>query len=445
MLWKISKKFQFAADRLIPNSFVFCLVLTFIVLALAMVFTAFNVVDVIGFWYNGLWSMIGFAFQMTIMVVVCSSVAKAPQIDKILSRLAKMPKKPSTAYIVLICFSFAAGWINWSFAVILAPIFAMYLSKNIKKCHFPLMVVSGYACMVMVQPICPSASCVALLASSDHFMVDSIGVIPASLTAFSPIALITVGLLFVTTILIAIGLKPPVNEVIEFTGEISSSTGDEEVENKTLADKMNNSKLLMYAVAIMGVIYIFHSFITKGIIPSLSLNFVIFAFLILSIALYKTPNRFVNAMSESMSLATQVMIQFPFYGGIMGIMASSGLTLIVANGLTVLATEHTVYWISYLSASIVNLFVPSQGGQWIVQGPILVETARAFNADIPTVVTAFMLGDEATNLIQPLYVIPALALVNMKLKEAWGLMAFMWACWFIVTTIALIVLPMILL
>jgi short-chain fatty acids transporter len=99
---------------------------------------------------------------------------------------------------------------------------------------------------------------------------------------------------------------------------------------------------------------------------------------------------------------------------------------------------------AYLSSSIVNLFVPSQGGQWIIQGPILIEAALSIDADIPTVVNAFIYGDEATNLIQPLYVIPALALVGMKLKIVWGFMAFIWLIWTIVTIAGLMILPLIL-
>jgi short-chain fatty acids transporter len=106
-----------------------------------------------------------------------------------------------------------------------------------------------------------------------------------------------------------------------------------------------------------------------------------------------------------------------------------------------IATPVTLPFFAYLSASVVNLFVPSQGGQWIVQGPILVEATKSLNAHLPTILNAFVYGDEATNLIQPLYVIPALALVNMKLKEVWGFMAFIWLAWFIVTTSGLLIIP----
>jgi len=444
MLWRFSKKFQFAADKVIPNSFVFCLVLTFIVYILGLIFTDAGVIDLIDYWYDGLWSMIQFAFQMTLLVVVCSAAAKSPFVEKILSKVSRIPKTPAAAYAFLIVIATVAGWINWAFGMILAPILSMYLSKNVRRCHFPLMVVVGYACMIGVQPICPSASAVALLASPDHFMVDQIGVIPVTETAFNPVGLSMAGILILLTLLVSVNFRVPENEVVEYTGDIDFNDGDSKEKSTgevTVADRMNNSRIMMLIVGIASLIFIVQYFYTNGF--KLNFNLVIFIFLTLNFFLYQTPLKFTDAIRDNMALAAPVMIQFPFYGGIMGMMASSGLTEVVANGLIAVATEKTIYWFSYLSASIVNLFVPSQGGQWIVQGPILVKAAEPFNAHLPTVVSAFMYGDEATNLIQPLYIIPALSLVNMKLKQAWGLMAFIWFLWFIATTIGFIVLPMI--
>ena len=167
-------------------------------------------------------------------------------------------------------------------------------------------------------------------------------------------------------------------------------------------------------------------------------------FLILNVFLYNTPIKFTKAFTDSIKSAAPVMIQFPFYSGIMGLMATSGLATDMANYLIQSATPVTMPVFAYLSSSIVNLFVPSQGGQWIIQGPILIEAALSIDADIPTVVNAFIFGDEATNLIQPLYVIPALALVGMKLKSVWGFMAFIWLIWTIVTIAGLMILPLIL-
>ena len=212
-------------------------------------------------------------------------------------------------------------------------------------------------------------------------------------------------------------------------------------EEVTFADKMNGSRLLMIIVGLAGLAVIANSIMTKGIMNSLDFNFVIFMFLTLNTFLYGTPSKFVNAFKGTMTAASEVMLQFPFYGGIMGIMTASGLGTIIANLIIRVATVDTIYAWSFLSAALLNTFIPSQGGQWIVQGPILMEAGKALNANLPLVMNAFVHGDEVTNLIQPLYVIPALALVGMKLKEVWGFMAFICVFWMIIATIGFLILP----
>ena len=392
-LWRFSKKFQFAADRIIPDSFVFCVVLTFIVYALALVLTKAGPVKLIKFWYDGLWTQIAFAFQMTIMVTLTSAAAKSPLIERGLSRLAKLPKTPGAAYVFFIIIVTIASWINWAFGTILSPVLAMYLSKNVRKVHFPLLIAVGYACMVMIQPVCPSISSVALLATPGHFLADKIGVLPFTVTAFNPVGVAMVSVLFIVTLFVTLKTQPPESEVIEFLGDMDpiDDGKSKKAEKPTPADRMNDSRILMWIIGLASVIYIVYHFVTKG--ADLNLNFIIFVFMVLDVFLYGTPLRFVQAIKKNIGHAAAILIQFPFYGGIMGMMASSGLTLVLSNALLVISTKETFYAISYLSASIVNLFVPSQGGQWMVQGPVLVDAAQAVGAHIPTVVSAFMLGE----------------------------------------------------
>jgi short-chain fatty acids transporter len=291
--------------------------------------------------------------------------------------------------------------------------------------------------------MCPSASVYALVASEGHFLESAIGVIKQGESVFNPVNTIVFFILSIVTILIGLFTRPPEEEILVFRGNNTverpkemPSEGD-----VTFADKMNRSKVFMWLFGIAGAAYIIYSFVTKSIINSLDFNFVIFIFLILNTFLYNSPEKYVAAFQNSIKPATQVMMQFPFYGGIMGIMAGSGLTAILAVALIKIANVDTLPFFTYVSASVVNLFVPSQGGQWIVQGPIIVEAGKALNEEMPVLLNAFVYGDEATNLIQPLYVIPALALVNMKLKEVWGFMAFIWLIWFIVTSIGLLFIP----
>lgn len=443
MLWRISRKFQFAADRFIPDSFVFCIILTLLAFVIGLFVSPDGPMKLVVGWYDGLWTMIAFAFQMSFMVICCGAAAKAPAMEKLLSRIARIPKSPSAAMIVLMVAGYVASLINWAFCTILTPILAMQLSRNVKGLHFPLMIAAGYSTMILGQTWGPSASVYALVATKGHFLEKSIGLFTQEVTVYNPVNTIMFFVLAVVFILLSIYTRPPQNELIMYEAPEApaaaaiQASGDE----KSLADKMNGSRVLMYIVGAAGLAVIIRSFMVKGILNSLDFNFVIFVFLTLNAFLYNTPVKFVSAFKDTAKAGAEVMLQFPFYGGIMGIMTVSGLGKAIADLLIRIATPDTIYAWSFLSAAVLNTFIPSQGGQWIVQGPILMEAGKALNANLPLIMNAFVHGDEVTNLIQPLYVIPALALVGMKLKEVWGFMAFICMFWIVLVTIGLLILP----
>ena len=445
MLWRLSKKFQFAADRIIPDSFVFCVILTLLAFIASLALTPSGPEKIVLGWYNGLWTMIAFAFQMSFMVVCCGAAAKAPLVEKFLSRAAQIPKTPSAAMVLLLVFCFVSSLINWAFSTILTPIFAMQLSRNVKGLHFPLMIAAGYTTMVLGQTWCPSASLYALVATKGHFLEKSIGTFSQDVTVYNPVNTVLFFILVATVIFLGVFTRPPENEVIMYNPGVEEKVvAVKEEAEVTLADKMNGSRILMLIIGAAGLFVIGDSIMKKGIMKSLDFNFVIFLFLTLNAFLYNTPKKFVDAFKDTMRSASEVMLQFPFYGGIMGMMMASGLGKVLADFLIRIASQDTIYMYSFLSAAFVNLFIPSQGGQWIVQGPILMEAGKAMNANLPLIMNAFVAGDEVTNLLQPLYVIPALALVGMKLKEVWGFMAFICTFWIVIASIGFVVLPKIL-
>jgi short-chain fatty acids transporter len=446
MLWRLSRSFQFAADRYIPDSFVFCVILTLLAYGFGLMVGQTGPLDLAIGWYNGLWTMIAFAFQMSFMVVCCGAAAKAPAVERMLAAVARAPRAPAVAMVVLIVFGFVSSLINWAFSVILTPILAMQLSRNVKGLHFPLMIATGYSTMIIGQTWCPSASVYALVATKGHFLEKSIGVWTQDQTVYNPVNTVLFFVMVITIILLGVFTRPPESELVGYVPkeEPAQAAAVETDQERTFADTMNQSRVLMWIIGVAGLAVIGHSIVTKGIMKSLDFNFVIFLFLTLNAFLYNTPVKFVGAFKDMMRPAAEVMLQFPFYGGIMGVMTASGLGKVLAGLLIKIATVDTIYAWSFLSACFLNLFIPSQGGQWIVQGPILTEAALALKANMPLVFNAFVHGDEATNLIQPLYVIPALALVGMKLKEVWGFMAFICVFWMAIVTVGFLVLPKIL-
>ena len=443
MLWNLSKRFQFAADRIIPESFVFCIILTLVAFVLGLFTSGGQVIALVDGWYSGLWSMITLAFQMSFMVITCGAAARAPATAKILSKVSSIPKGPIAAYTVLLVFGVVSSIINWAFSTILTPILAMYLSKNVKGLHFPLMVAAGYSMMVLGQCIAPVASIYALTATPGHFLEGKIGIITQDVSVYNPVNVITFFATLIIIWLVTISLRPPQNELVSYDGEIAQNKPpvQDEIES-TPAEAMNSSRILMYVIGLTGLVIIVRSFMARGFMGSLNFNFVIFLFMTLNCFLYSTPSKFLNAYRGSMTSATEVMIQFPFYGGIMGMMTASGLDRAISNMIVEAGSRDMLYTFSFLSAALLNLFIPSQGGQWIVQGPILVDAAERLGAYVPYVMNAFLHGDEVTNLIQPLYLIPALAVVGMKLKHAWGICAFLSVFWLVSMSIAFYVLPL---
>lgn len=447
-LWRLSKKFDFAADKIIPDPLVFCLALTIILFVCGILFTNSSLVGMAQYWYDGIWTQVGFAFQMSFMVVCCAVTARSPQVAHALKELASMVKGPITAVIFLMAFGYFSSFLNWAFGLIVTPVLAMALSRQVPGLHFPMLIAAGFSTMVMGQCLSPTGTVYALLASQDHFLVERIGTLPQTVTTYNTANVLLWSVLAVGTVLVTLLALPPRSSVVEFNDqedvEQSEERAEEAGERRTLSDRMNNSRLIMWAVGAVGVFMIAHTIYSNGFLTSLSLNFVIFFFLIANFFLYSSPAKFITAYRENLSLATDIMIQFPFYGGIAGMMAQSGLAVIVIGFFTSISSADTLPLFSYISASILNLFIPSQGGQWIIQGEIIIEAALQLGADINTVINAFVYGDQATNLLQPLYVIPALAVVRMRLKDVWGYMAFLWLIWFIVTSLGLFLIPKIL-
>ncbi|MCQ2560651.1 MAG: TIGR00366 family protein [Clostridia bacterium] len=444
LLWRFSKKFQYAADKIIPDSLVFCLILTFLVYVLALVLTKTNPITLCNYWFDGLWTQNAFAFQMGIMTITCATCAKAPQVKKVMNKLAAKAGNPVVAMIMLTIFGFVTSFINWAFCTVVGALFAMYLAKNVKGMHFPLMLAVIYTCMVFGQCLGPTASVYALLATEGNYMAEYFGgnVVTQDISVYNPHNVIIWSVFAVILVIIAIVTRPPKSEIVELHPALDEEDPNFDVTSRdTLADKMNGGKIFMYLIGLAGLIVIVNSFATKGFMKTLSMNFIIFVFLIANCFLYKTPRAFIEAYKSNMTLACEIIVQFPFYGGIMGIMQSSGLATIIVSGIVSIATAATLPIWSFISACIVNLFIPSQGGQLVVQGPLLMQAAEALGANKIDVINAFVYGDECTNLLQPLYLIPMLAVVKMKLKDAWGMCAFVCLFWFIVVMVGYAVVP----
>ena len=448
-LWNISKKFNFAAEKIIPDSFVFCVILMIVVFVLSLIIGK-GPVELLQAWWGGLSSQFTLAFQMGIMVCVCATCARSPQVTKLLNAIASCVHSRYTAIIIMMIFGYVTSMINYAFCTIVTPILSMQLAKRVKGLHFPMMVAGGYTCMILGQCLGPSATLYSNLATEGSSYAEIVGHTMTVLeTCYNTPNVILFFVLAIAFILIVLFTQPGEDELIELRDVATQADvvpNDYKITGKatTFAQKANTCKPVMWVVGAFIFINIIYDIATKGFFGALNMNLVIFMFVGINCFLFPQPSAWINAHADSMHLATDIIMQFPFYGAIMGMMyIEGGLGSVLVTAITSVATAHTLPIFSFLSACLVNLFIPSQGGQFTVQGPLIVQAVNNIpGADMATCLNGFVLGDECTNLLQLLYVIPALSVVGMKLKDVWGFMAFICVFWVVITCLGLYFIPM---
>jgi short-chain fatty acids transporter len=211
--------------------------------------------------------------------------------------------------------------------------------------------------------------------------------------------------------------KPPTDSDVEQTADTMTSP----------ADRLENSRVISIIIGVLGLIFIFYHFVQKGL--DLNINIVNFIFLFLGILFHQTSRRFLNSVSDAVKNAGGIIIQFPFYAGIMGMMVTSGLSEKMSLWFVSISNEFTFPLFTFISAGIVNFFVPSGGGQWAVQGPIMIPAAIELGVDTAKTAMAVAWGDARTNMIQPFWTLPLLAIAGLKVKDIIGfcVIAMLWA------------------
>src|SRR5699024_295338 len=209
------------------------------------------------------------------------------------------------------------------------------------------------------------------------------------------------------------------NPVIDFEG--TSSFESEYVEQEyavVISDRLESSRVISIITGLSGIIYVFYHVYTNGI--DLNHNIVILTMLFLGILLHGITRRFLHSVAHAVKNAGGIIVQFPFYAGIMGMMVASGLSESMSLWFVSISTEFTYPLFAFLSAGIVNFFVPSGGGQWAVQGPIMVPAGLEIGVDSAKTAIAVAWGDAWTNMIQPFWALPLLAIAGLKVKDIMG-------------------------
>lgn len=428
--------------KYLPDPFVFAILLTIVAAVAAMISTGQTPLEVVENWGGGVWSLLAFSMQMALVLVCGSALADAPVIKKGLRKMAALPKTPAAAIVRVTLVSSIACWINWGFGLIVGAIFAKEIARQVKGVDYRLLIASAYSGFVVWHSGLSASIPLAMATEGPSLVEVSRGAItsaiPISETIFATYNLLIVFVIIVALTVVNTLMHPSAEkafvvdpallgdaeEIVD--KELCGMDGGKEckVEWKlTPSEKLNNSMILSGIIAVMGLGYLAVRIFVKG--GSLDLNSVIMLFMFLGIVLHKTPIKYVKAVTSSASSCAGILLQFPFYAGIMGIMTSvsaEGVSLAgqISEACVAMSNEKTFPLLSFLSAGIVNVFVPSGGGQWAVQAPIMLPAGVQLGVDPSVTGMAIAYGDAWTNLIQPFWALPALAIAKLNAKDIMG-------------------------
>lgn len=439
---KVTKFFTELMRRYLPDPFVFAIGLTILTMILAVLVQGQGIVALTTSWGKGFWTLLAFTTQMAVILAMGYVLATAPLTERFLDRIVMRVHDPRMAIIVATLVGGIGSYLNWGFGLVIGGIVARKLALSVKGVHYPLIIASAYSGFTLYG-LGLSASIPVLISTKGHPMEAQMGVIPLSETIFSPMMLVTSLVVLITLPLLNAWLHPkpgqPVTE-IDRTLEERAQTAQAKLpadagDDHTFASRLNNSRLLSGAIGLIGVVYVVLYFHGGG---SMDLNLINFIILFLGIILLGTPIRYVEKLNEGIRTISGIILQYPFYAGIMAIMASSGLVNTFSEFFVKIATPHTLPFWGLVSSFVINFFAPSAGGHWVIQGPFMVEAAKAIGASVGHTATAVMLGNAWNDLIQPFWILPALALSKLKLKDIMGYTVIMMFWIGIVYTVAVL-------
>ena len=383
-------------QRWLPEPFIFAIILTLVAAVLAMPICHQTPLEVVDHWGGGVWNLLAFAMQMSLVLVCGSTLAAAPVVKRGISLLAAIPKTPVAAIALVTAISALACWLNWGFGLIVGVIFAKEIARKMPTIDYRLLIASAYSGFVVWHAGLSGSIPLTMATPGEALTKATNGVltapVPISQTILDPHNIVIV-LVVMLAIVVTNSLMYPKKDIVSVDPallEEEAPAPKPQHGSLTPAQRMEHSRLLSWIVGALGFTYLIYHLGWGG--GSFDLGSVIMLFLFLGVLLHGTPLAYVHAFTSAAKGAAGIILQFPFYAGIMGIITGVG-----ASGI-----------------------VPSGGGHWAIQAPIMFAAGADLGVDPGLTGTAIAWGDAWTNLIQPFWAIPALAIAKLDAKDIMG-------------------------
>ncbi len=442
------------SERWVPDAWVICMGLTAIALALSVLGAGASVHEALLAWGNGVWSLLTLAMQFTIAMVAAHACVVSRPVYGALDRLASLPdpERPLQAVLLAGLFSLATAYLNWAICLVACALFLPFIVHRNPRADIRVLIAASYLGVGTVWHGGLSGSAPLILATPGNpILAPASGaplvtrLYPVTETLFSSFNLLYIAIVGAVAIACIMALHPRRGAVTlspEQVAAILPKPPEDEPPVATPAGRVDRSRAWVWLAALLLGYPLLHSLVTRGFGSTWTINAYNAVFLLAALLLHGRPLPFLRACRSGVDAAWGIILQFPFYAGIFGLMQDAHLGRWLGELFASVATPHTFPFIVYSYSALLNLFVPSGGSKWLIEAPFLLPAGGALGVSPITTMLAYAYGDSTTNLIQPFFAIPILSVARMRFGDVVGYTFLVTVVLFAVSTLAMFLIPL---
>ena len=429
------------AERWVPDAFIFALLATFLVVGTAFTTTGSTLAEIVDAWGRGFWELIPFTLQMSLIIITGHVLATSPPMGRVIRAIAAWPRSPRGAVALVTVFTLAASWINWGFSLVFGAVLAIEVARRVEGVDYRALAaasvlglgsiwaqgLSGSAALQMATP--------GALQPQIRDIVAQGGLVPGGIISFrhtiflwQSAVSVVVETIVVTTVM---WLATPPRSRARTARDLGIDLGEPALvgaripspESRSLppGQRLEHSRVLTWLVVALGAAYLARYFRQAGDpLSALTLNILNLAFLMIGFLLHGTPARLMRAVQEATPAVWGVILQFPFYAGIAGVITGTHLSRQLADLFVQVSTRTTFPPLVALYSAVLGVFVPSGGSKWVIEAPYVMQAAHAHQVHLGWIVSAYDLGEALANLLQPFWMLPVLGLFKLAARDVMG-------------------------
>ncbi|MSO57060.1 MAG: short-chain fatty acid transporter [Acidobacteria bacterium] len=436
-LARLAITFTAWSERWLPDAFIFALIGTAIVVAAALVATTSTLPQVVDAWGRGFWELLPFTMQMGLVIITGHVLATSRPMGRLIRLIATWPQSPKAAVALLAAFAMVTSWFNWGFSLVFSAVLALEIARQVKGVDYRALAAASFLGLgsIWAQGLSGSAALqmatAGALQPSIRDIVANGNVVPGGIITFRHTIFLWQSLVAVLVEIVVVTwvmwlITPPAGRArsardLGIDLGVSDLDGPAAPRTLTPGTWLEHSPVLTWFVVALGGGYLVRYFMMSAEpLSAINLNIINLAFLLLGFLLHRTPARLMHAFQTATPAIWGVILQFPFYAGIAGIITSTHLNDKLAAAFVSVSNTATFPALVALYSAVLGVFVPSGGSKWVIEAPYVMAAAHSLNVHVGWVVTSYDLGEALANLIQPFWMLPILGLFKLGARDVMG-------------------------